>query len=118
MHKVLRKGGKVLLLGNEAIVRGALEAGMGFAAAYPGTPSSEIGDTFSEIAKEAGIYFEWSTNEKVAAEAAAGAAFSGVRSMTFFKHFGLNVASDSVFPLTTHGVEGGMVIVVADDPNG
>lgn len=116
MHKVLKKGGRVVLLGNDAIVRGALEAGLGFAASYPGTPASEIGDTLSEIAKDAGVYFEWSANEKVATEAAAGAAFSGVRSMTFFKHFGLNVASDSIYPLSYYGVEDGMVIVVADDP--
>jgi len=118
MHRLLQKGGKLLLMGNEAVVRGALEAGVGFAASYPGTPSSEIGDTFSEVAKEAGIYFEWSSNEKVATEAAAGAAFSGVRSMTFFKHFGFNVASDSVYPLPYYGVDKGMVLLVADDPNG
>jgi indolepyruvate ferredoxin oxidoreductase alpha subunit len=118
MHKLLQKGGKMLLLGNDAIVRGALEAGIGFAASYPGTPSSEIGDTFSDIAKEAGIYFEWSTNEKVATEAAAGAAFSGVRSMTFFKHFGFNVACDSVYPLPYIGVDKGMVLLSADDPGG
>ena len=94
MHKVLEKQGKkVLLLGNEAIVRGALESGIGFASTYPGTPSSEIGSTFAKVAKDAGIYFEYSTNEKVALEAAAGAALSGVRSMAFFKHFGLNVVS-------------------------
>ena len=118
MHRVLKEKGKAVLLGNEAIVRGALESGIGFAASYPGTPSSEIGDTFSEIAKDAGIYYEWSSNEKVATEAAAGAAFAGVKSMTFFKHFGFNVASDSVYPLAYHGVEGAMVIVSADDPSG
>jgi indolepyruvate ferredoxin oxidoreductase alpha subunit len=118
MHKVLKEKGKAVLLGNDAIVRGALESGVGLAAAYPGTPSSEIGDTFSEIAKDVGIYYEWSANEKVAAEVAAGAAFAGVRSMTFFKHFGFNVASDSVYPLAYHGVEAGMVIVSADDPAG
>ena len=119
MHKVLEKQGKkVLLLGNEAIVRGALESGIGFASTYPGTPSSEIGSTFAKIAKDAGIYFEYSTNEKVALEAAAGAALSGVKSMAFFKHFGLNVACESVFPLAYAGVKAGMVIVVADDPQG
>ena len=83
MNKVLsdKIGEKILLLGNEAIVRGALESGIGFASTYPGTPSSEIGDTFAEIAKDAGIYFEYSTNEKVALEAAAGASLSGVRSL-------------------------------------
>jgi len=110
-------GKKVILLGNDAIVRGALEAGVGFSSTYPGTPASEIGDTFSEIAKEAGIYFEYSVNEKVAFEAAAGAALSGVRSLVSFKHFGLNVASDSIFPLAYLGVKAGMVIVFADDPS-
>jgi len=120
MNKVLsdKVGEKVLLLGNEAIVRGALESGIGLASTYPGTPSSEIGDTFAEIAKDAGIYFEYSTNEKVALEVAAAAALSGVRSMIFFKHFGLNVASDSLFPLAYSGVKAGMVILVADDPQG
>ena len=119
MHKVLEKQGKkVLLLGNEAIVRGALESGVGFASTYPGTPSSEIGMTFAVIAKDAGVYFEYSTNEKVAFEAAVGAALSGVKSMSFFKHFGLNVASDSVFPSAYSGVKAGMVIVVTDDPSG
>jgi indolepyruvate ferredoxin oxidoreductase alpha subunit len=120
MNKVLsgKVGEKVLLLGNEAIVRGALESGIGLASTYPGTPSSEIGDTYAEIAKEAGIYFEYSTNEKVAFEVAAGAALSEVRAMTFFKHFGLNVACESVFPLAYAGVKAGMVIVVADDPQG
>ncbi|MEM7828482.1 MAG: indolepyruvate ferredoxin oxidoreductase subunit alpha [Candidatus Aenigmatarchaeota archaeon] len=117
MHRVLEASGKkVILLGNEAVVRGALEAGVGFATTYPGTPASEIGDTFSEIAKDAGIYFEYSVNEKVATEAAAGAAWCGVRSLVSFKHFGLNVAADSVYPIAFHGVKAGMVIVVADDP--
>jgi len=118
MHKVLLDKGKVLLLGNEAIVRGALESGIGLASTYPGTPSSEIGDTYAEIAKDAGIYFEYSTNEKVALEVAAGAALSGVRSMTFFKHFGLNVACDSLFPLAYSKIKAGMVIIIADDPQG
>jgi len=112
-----KSGKKVILLGNEAIVRGSLESGIGFSSTYPGTPVSEIGDTFSEIAKEAGIYFEYSTNEKVALEAAAGASLSEVKSLVSFKNFGLNVASDSVFPLAYTGVKAGMVIVVGDDPN-
>lgn len=117
-YKVLSPRGKAVLLGNEAIVRGALESGVAFTASYPGTPSSEIGDTFSEIAKDAGVYFEWSVNEKVAVEAAAGAAFSGVRSMSFFKHFGLNVALDSILPLPYYGIDEGMVMLSADDPGG
>jgi indolepyruvate ferredoxin oxidoreductase alpha subunit len=120
MHKVLldKTGEKVLLLGNEAIVRGALESGVQFASTYPGTPASEIGDTFSKIAKDSEVYFEYSTNEKVAFEAAAGAAFSGIRSMVSFKQFGLNVAFDSISPVAYVGVEGGMVVAVADDPSG
>ncbi len=111
-------GKKVVLLGNEAIARGALEAGVGFSACYPGTPSSEVGMTLASVAKKAGFYFEWSTNEKVAFEACAGAAFSGVRALTAMKHFGLNVASDSVFPVAYVGVRAGLVINVADDPFG
>jgi len=111
-------GKKIVLLGNRAIARGALEAGVQFASTFPGTPSSEIGDTFSAVAKEADIYFEYSVNEKVAFEAAAGAAFAGLRSIASFKHFGLNVASDSVFPVAYIGVESGLVVVVADDPSG
>lgn len=103
-----------LLLGNEAVIRGALEAGLSFATTYPGTPASEIGDTFAKIAKEAGIYFEYSTNEKVALEAAAGAAFSGLLAMVSMKHYGLNVALDSLLPLVY--LECPLVVVVADDP--
>jgi len=114
---LVEEGRKVLLLGNEAIVRGALESGVAIVTTYPGTPSSEIGDTFAEIAKDVGIYFEYSTNEKVALEVAAGTALSGLRSIVSFKQFGLNVASDSVFPMAYLGVRGGMLIVVADDPN-
>ncbi len=111
-------GKKVVLLGNEAIVRGALEAGVGFVAAYPGTPSSEVPMTFSRIAKKVGLYFEYSTNEKVAFEAATGAAWSGVRAMTSQKHFGLNVAADSIPPIAYTGVRAGFVVMVADDPQG
>ncbi len=116
MVDLLRKPGRAILLGNEAIVRGALEAGVGFASTYPGTPASEVGDTFAQIAGRAGIYFEYSTNEKVALEAAAGVAFSGVRSIVSMKHFGLNVASDSLLPVAYIGVAG-MVVMVADDPS-
>jgi len=117
LAEVLSKEAKGLLLGNEAVVRGALEAGVGFASTYPGTPASEIGDTFAAVAKQAGVYFEYSTNEKVALEAAAGAALSGVRSLVAFKSFGLNVAIDSLFPLAYLGVKAGMVVVVSDDPS-
>lgn len=119
VSEVLEKSGKkVVLLGNEAIARGAVEAGVGVVAAYPGTPSSEVPMTLSGMAKKCGFYFEYSTNEKVAFETAAGAAWSGVRSLTAMKHFGLNVASDSVSPVAYCGVKGGYVVVVADDPNG
>lgn len=119
MEEVLEESGKkVVLLGNEAIVRGALEAGVGFVSAYPGTPSSEVPMTFSRIAKKVGLYFEYSTNEKVAFEAATGAAWSGVRAMACQKHFGLNVAADSVLPVAVTGVRAGLVVMVADDPEG
>lgn len=111
---VLAKRGKALLLGDEAVVRGALEAGIAVATTYPGTPASEIGDTFSKIAKEAGIYFEYSTNEKVAFEVAAGAALCGSKAMVSFKNYGLNVALDSFVTFPYLNV-GGLVIVVVDD---
>jgi len=111
-----KPGARIILLGNEAIARGALESGLGFASTYPGTPSSEVADTLSRVARKAGIYFEYSVNEKVAFEAAAGAAFSGVRSMVSFKHFGLNVASDAVLPVAYVGVKASLVVMVADDP--
>ncbi|TSC95136.1 MAG: indolepyruvate ferredoxin oxidoreductase, alpha subunit [Parcubacteria group bacterium Licking1014_1] len=106
-----------ILLGDEAIVRGALEAGVDFVSGYPGCPSAEIGDEFLKIAKENGIYAEWSTNEKVALEAAIGASFSGLRSLVNMKSFGLNACSDSLFPLAYTGTKAPMVIIVADDPS-
>jgi indolepyruvate ferredoxin oxidoreductase alpha subunit len=119
MHPLLTPdaGKKLLLLGNEAIVRGALEAGLGFATTYPGTPSSEIADTFFRIAGQSELYFEYSTNEKVALETAAGAAVSGVRTMCSMKHVGLNVAADPLMTLAYVGVRGGLVIITADDPS-
>jgi indolepyruvate ferredoxin oxidoreductase alpha subunit len=111
-----KEGKRVLLLGNEAIARGVLEAGIGVVTTYPGTPASEIGDSISEIAKDAGLYMEYSTNEIVASEVAAGAAICGVRALTAMKHVGLNVAADAVMTLAYVGVRGGMVIVTADDP--
>jgi len=117
MEEILSKKRKtIMLLGNEAVVRGALEAGVQFVSTYPGTPASEIGNTFFRIAESAGVYFEFSTNEKVAMEAAAGASFSGLKTLVAMKHFGLNVASDFLMPLCYSGVKGGMVILVADDP--
>ena len=116
-----KTGEKAILLGNEGIVRGAIEAGVQFVSTYPGTPSSEIGDTFFKIqnskSKIKNLYFEFSTNEKVAMEAGAGASFSGLRTLVAMKNFGLNVASDFLMPLLYSGIKGGMVIAMADDPN-
>ncbi len=121
MHPLLTDdpGKKMLLLGNEAIVRGAVEAGMSVAAAYPGTPSSEIGNNLFQITqdRESGIYFEFSTNEKVAMEVAAAASAAGLRTLTCMKHVGMNVASDVLMTLAYLGIRGGMVIVCADDPS-
>lgn len=111
------KNTKVLLMGNEAIARGALEAGICFAAQYPGTPSTEIMETLVEVAKDVGIHVEWSVNEKVAFEAAYAAAIAGVKSLTAMKHVGLNVASDILMSSAYSGVNAGFVIVTADDPN-
>jgi indolepyruvate ferredoxin oxidoreductase alpha subunit len=107
----------MLLLGNEAIVRGALEAGVAFATAYPGTPSSEVPLNFYQIKQETDLYFEYSTNEKVALEVGAGAAVSGLRTMVTMKHVGVNVAADPLMTLAYTGVNGGMVILTADDPS-
>ncbi len=119
MHELLidSPGKEVLLLGNEAIARGALEAGVAFATCYPGTPSSEIPEAFFAISQETELYFEYSTNEKVALEVGAGAAVSGLRTMVTMKHVGLNVAADPLMTLAYEGVIGGMVIVSADDPS-
>jgi len=108
---------KMLLLGNEAIVRGAIEAGVAVATCYPGTPSSEIGDTFFKIQKESGVYFEYAINEKVAMEVAAAAALAGVRAICSMKHVGVNVAADFLMSLAYEGVKGGFVLVSADDPS-
>ena len=110
-------GKRVLLLGNEAIARGVFEAGIGVVTTYPGTPASEIGDSVSLVAREAGIYMEYSVNEKVAVETAAGAAISGVRALSAMKHVGVNVAADALMTLAYVGVRAGYVIVTADDPN-
>jgi indolepyruvate ferredoxin oxidoreductase alpha subunit len=118
MHKLLTKtiDQKMLLLGNEAIARGAIEAGVAVATTYPGTPSSEISTNLFQVALESDLYFQFSTNEKIALEVAAATANSGLRSMAIMKHVGLNVASDVLMTLAYIGVEGGLVIVTADDP--
>jgi len=112
-----RAGSRALLMGNEAIARGAVEAGLQLMAAYPGTPSSEVCEALIEAHEESDYYIEWSTNEKIAFEVAAGAALVGARSMTAMKNAGLNVAMDTFMTLPYGGVKGGMVIVVADDPD-
>ncbi len=111
-------GQEVLLMGNEAIARGALEAGVSVAAAYPGNPSSEIIGSLAEVAAEMGIYVEWSINEKVALEVGAAAAFSGLNALVAMKQNGLNVASDFLLNLNLSGIRGGLVLVVCDDPSG
>lgn len=118
MHKLLtdNPGQKMLMLGNEAIARGAIEAGVAFTASYPGTPSSEISLNFFKMSKESDLYFEYSINEKVSVEVAAAAANCGVRSMCVMKHVGMNVAADALMTLAYIGVTGGMVILTADDP--
>ena len=105
-----------LLMGNEAIARGALEAGVGVAAAYPGTPSSDIIESLAKVAKELNLYVEWSVNEKVALEVAAGASLGGVRSLTAMKQLGLNVALDFLANVSLTGIRSGLVLVVCDDP--
>lgn len=104
---------KKIMLGNEAIARGAYEAGVKVSAAYPGTPSTEISEN---IVKYPEIYAEWSPNEKVAMEVAIGASISGVRAMASMKHVGVNVASDPLYTVSYIGVNGGLVLVAADDP--
>ena len=103
---------KQLMLGNEAVARGLYEAGCSFVSSYPGTPSTEITEA---IAKYSEVYAEWAPNEKVAMEAAFGASLAGRRSFCGMKHVGLNVAADPLFTISYTGVNGGMVIGVADD---
>jgi indolepyruvate ferredoxin oxidoreductase alpha subunit len=100
--------------GNEAIARGVYEAGVRFAAAYPGTPSTEI---MEEFAKYDGVYAEWAPNEKVAMEVAIGAALGGARALAVMKHVGVNVAADPIFTVSYTGIEGALVIISADDPS-
>ncbi len=110
-------GKRVLLMGNQAIARGAIEAGVQVAASYPGTPASEILETLADAAQKLGFHAEWSTNEKVAFEVAAGAAITGVRAITSMKNAGLNWVMDMFMTLVYGGVRGGFVIAVADDPD-
>lgn len=105
---------KVIMLGNEAIARGAYEAGVKVSAAYPGTPSTEISEYLVQYKDD--LYCEWSPNEKVATEVAVGASLAGTRAMSCMKHVGFNVAADPAYSVSYMGVNGGLVIIVADDP--
>jgi indolepyruvate ferredoxin oxidoreductase alpha subunit len=109
-------GERMFMLGNEAIARGAIEAGVQVAAAYPGTPSSEVTETLAGVAKEVGMYVEWSVNEKVAFEVALAASICGVRALASMKHVGVNVAHDPLMTASYIGAKGGMVLLCADDP--
>ena len=121
MEEILlqKPGKKIILLGNEAIVRGALEAGCQFVSTYPGTPASEIGNTFFKLSRSGDYkgYFEFSTNEKVALEAGIGASFSGLKTLIAMKNFGLNVCLDALIPFVYTGAKAPTVIIVADDPS-
>ncbi|NJE03687.1 indolepyruvate ferredoxin oxidoreductase subunit alpha [Thermococcus sp. MV11] len=105
---------KKLLMGNEAIAYGTLESGIAFATGYPGTPSTEVIETIARLKPE--VFAEWAPNEKVALEEAAGVAYTGLRALVTMKCVGLNVAADPLMSLAYSGVEGGLVILVADDP--
>ena len=111
-----RRGERHLLLGNEAIVRGALEAGVHMISCYPGTPSSEVPDTFRRLGGEGRYRLEYSVNEKVAFEVAASGALGGAMSLVTMKHVGLNVAADPLFTAAYTGMPGGLVVLSADDP--
>ncbi|NLB45246.1 MAG: indolepyruvate ferredoxin oxidoreductase subunit alpha, partial [Clostridiaceae bacterium] len=104
---------KDILLGNEAVAAGAYAAGVKVVSSYPGTPSTEITEAAARYDR---IWCEWAPNEKVALEVAIGASLAGARAMTCMKHVGLNVAADPLFTSSYTGVNGGLVIVVADDP--
>ncbi len=110
---------KKLLLGNEALAQGAIDAGLSGVYAYPGTPSTEITEYIqrSNTAKKLNIHSQWSVNEKTAMEAALGMSYAGKRAMTVMKHVGLNVAADVFMNMAVSGINGGLLVVVADDPS-
>ncbi|MFZ5645087.1 MAG: indolepyruvate ferredoxin oxidoreductase, partial [Bacillota bacterium] len=110
-------GQSVVLTGNEAVARGAIEAGVGYAACYPGSPTAEVLPTLAQLGDKFNIYTEYSTNEKVAIEGAAAASFAGLRSITICKVDGFNVALDFATAICISGNRGGMVIMVGDDPS-
>jgi indolepyruvate ferredoxin oxidoreductase alpha subunit len=111
-----KRGERALLMGNDAIARGALEAGVNVVAGYPGTPSSEIIQDLAPVAGERNLYVEWSVNEKVALEVAAAASFAGLRSLCVMKQVGVNVAADFLLHLAEYGTRGGIVLVSCEDP--
>lgn len=123
MEEILtkKKNEQMILLGNEAVARGALEVGVQFITTYPGTPASEIGNTFYKLKTQKlelkNIHFEYSVNEKVALEAGVGASFCGLKTLVAMKHFGLNVAQEALIPFVYTGCIGPTVIVVAGDPS-
>ncbi len=112
------KGETALLMGNDAIARGALEAGIRVVAGYPGTPSSEIIQTLADVASDHGLYVEWSANEKVGLEVAASGSFAQLRSMAVMKQVGVNVASDFLLHLAEYGTRAGLVLITCEDPGG
>lgn len=111
-----KEGEHRLLMGNEAIARGALEAGVSLTIGYPGTPSSEVIQTLARVADEVDIRVEWAVNEKVAVDIATGYAYAGLRALATMKNAGLNVASDTLMSVAYSDVKGGLVVYVADDP--
>ncbi|MDD1775809.1 MAG: indolepyruvate ferredoxin oxidoreductase subunit alpha [Candidatus Methanomethylicus sp.] len=119
-HIISKKlpGSRILLLGNEAVARGAIESNVEIAASYPGTPASEIVDTLALVADEIGMHVQWSTNEMVAFEVALGGAICGKRSMASMKHIGANWIVDPLMHAVYHGFDAGFVLVSADDPSG
>ena len=110
---------KILLLGDQAIALGAIDAGLSGVYAYPGTPSTEITEFIQEnpLAKERNIFCKWCTNEKTAMEAALGMSYMGKRALVCMKHVGMNVAADAFVNSAITGVNGGLVVLAADDPS-
>lgn len=104
------------MLGNEALAAGAYESGVQVVSAYPGTPSTEITESLARRDDARDVHVEWAPNEKVALEVACGASYGGVRALSCMKHVGLNVAADPLFTAAYTGVNGGLVVIVADDP--
>jgi indolepyruvate ferredoxin oxidoreductase alpha subunit len=111
-----KPGERLLLMGNDAIARGALEAGVRVVAGYPGTPSSEVVESLANAAEDRGLYVEWSVNEKVALEVASAASYAGLRALCVMKQVGVNVAADFLLHLAEYGTRTGLVLVSCEDP--